>query len=108
MKLIASELNQIIGEYSVRMNTLTELVCSHKPSPFKWSKKELIGHLVDSAQNNIRRFILSQYQEHSQVVYDQDRWVSLNNYQEWELKDLAGLWELLNRQICLLLQNPSM
>mgnify|MGYP003597480034 CR=1 FL=1 len=34
---------------------------SHKPMPNKWSKKEILGHLIDSASNNHHRFIRSQY-----------------------------------------------
>lgn len=80
---------------------------SFKPSPDKWSKKELIGHLIDSAQNNIRRFIVAQYEETPTIVYNQDNWVRINNYQSYSLSDLIQLWYLLNQQICTILNHSS-
>ena len=107
MQSIASELLTTIHEYLPKLKSLTEDGSSIKPSPNKWSKKEVIGHLVDSAQNNIRRFIVAQYDNNPLIVYRQDNWVSINNYQSYELEDLVQLWYLLNKQICSILSNTS-
>ena len=61
--------------------------------------------MIDSAQNNIRRFIISQYEESPHIVYRQDIWVSLSGYQHWNSNDLIELWFLLNKQICTILEN---
>jgi hypothetical protein len=75
-----------------------------KPFPGKWSKKEQLGHLIDSAQNNIRRFIEAQYQPAPPIiVYNQDEWVKLNHYEGHPADDLITLWILLNKQICAIL-----
>ena len=63
------------------------------------SKQEILGHLIDSAQNNIQRFIRGQYETEPALVYDQDQWVAYNDYQQAEAGQLIQLWELLNRQI---------
>jgi hypothetical protein len=55
---------------------------------------------VDSAQSNIRRFIVGQYDERPKIVYNQDQWVTITNYQEYPLTDLIDLWYLLNKHIC--------
>ena len=107
MQSIASELLTTIHEYLPKLKSFTEDGSSIKPSPNKWSKKEVIGHLVDSAQNNIRRFIVAQYDNNPLIVYRQDNWVSINNYQSYELEDLVQLWYLLNKQICSILSNTS-
>ena len=107
MQSIASELLTTIHEYLPKLKLLTEDGSSIKPSPNKWSKKEVIGHLVDSAQNNIRRFIVAQYDNNPLIVYRQDNWVSINNYQSYQLEDLVQLWYLLNKQICSILSNTS-
>ena len=70
-----------------------------KPGPDKWSKKEIIGHLVDSAQINLQRFIRCTYEEKFKLIYEQVEWVEANHYQEAELGHLLSLWELLNRQM---------
>jgi hypothetical protein len=107
MQTTSSQLLTAIIEYLPELNALTDEESSIKPLPNKWSKKELIGHLVDSAQNNIRRFIVAQYEESPVIIYKQDNWVSINNYQSYSLKDLIQLWYLLNKQICSILDNSS-
>jgi hypothetical protein len=98
-------LEAIIPRYSKLLRAVPVTEMDAKPSPGKWSKKEQVGHLIDSAQNNIRRFLEAQYQsEPPTIVYNQDEWVTLNNYQSWPLDELIDLWVLLNRQIVSILQ----
>jgi hypothetical protein len=75
-----------------------------KPSPATWSKKEIIGHLIDSAQNNIRRFVAGQYDHSPKIVYAQDDWVKLQNYQSYDRDELIQLWVLLNKHLCRILK----
>jgi len=74
-----------------------------KPNPIKWSKKELLGHLIDSASNNLRRLIVAQYEQGTKIVYDQDKWVSYQGYQEMSIDHVITLWDLLNRQLALVI-----
>ena len=71
----------------------------HKASPTKWSKQELLGHLADSAYNNIQRFVRAQYEELPIISYNQDEWVALNHYQSYDREALLNLWASLNRHI---------
>lgn len=105
MKLLIRQLQTIIEQYTPKLQQLTEASLNIKPAPGKWSKKEQIGHLVDSAQNNIRRFIEAQYQEQPPViVYNQDEWVKLTDYENYNSTDLIQLWILLNFHICIILR----
>jgi hypothetical protein len=72
---------------------------NHKPSPHKWSKKEIIGHLIDSAQINLQRFVRCTYEENFKLTYDQVEWVQAQRYQEANIQDLISLWDMLNEQI---------
>ena len=94
MKPIADQLEQTINEYLPQLKSLDETTASVKPSPNKWSKKEILGHLVDSAQNNLRRFIVAQYDDNPKIIYRQDDWVRINNYQNARLEELIQLWYL--------------
>lgn len=76
-----------------------------KPSPEKWSKKEILGHLTDSAQINLERFVRCTYEENFKLVYWQNEWVSAKHYQETDAKEILDLWILLNRQIVRVLAN---
>jgi len=89
-------LEKIIHNYTRRLEALPEEVYAWKPQPAKWSKKEILGHLVDSAQNNIRRFIVAQYEDEPVIRYAQDEWVNCSDYQHYPTRDLVVLWTLLN------------
>jgi hypothetical protein len=100
MKNIASELHKTIDKYLSALEAVSEEKFEFKSTPTKWSKKEILGHLADSAQNNIRRFIVAQYDKHPKIVYNQDKWVAITNYQQYQLPDLINLWYSLNKHIC--------
>ncbi len=76
-----------------------------KPSPDKWSKKEVIGHLIDSAQINLQRFVRCTYEENFKLVYEQNTYVAVQHYQDVNIKELLDLWILLNRQIIRVWEN---
>ncbi len=85
---------------------MTEKEWNTRKKKGKWSRKELLGHLVDSAQNNIRRFVVTQYQlDAPHIIYDQDKWVSLQGYNDYSAKELVELWLLLNKHLIHLLEN---
>ena len=62
-----------------------------------WSAKQIVGHLVDSAANNHRRFVLAQYRDDLDFEgYDQDDWVRAQRYDEEDWSQLVGLWRAYN------------
>ena len=107
MQPTIQHLEKIVRIYTRRLEALSDDLYALKPRPEKWSKKETLGHLVDSAQNNIRRFIVAQYEDTPVILYAQDEWVRCAGYQHYPTRDLIVLWNLLNRHICLLLTNMS-
>jgi DinB superfamily len=98
-------LEKIIQNYTPLFQQISEEAWTYKPQAGKWSKKEILGHLIDSAQNNIRRFIVAQYEERPFIKYNQDEWVAISNYQNYNAKDLMDLWALMNKHICIILKN---
>jgi hypothetical protein len=107
MKKIAAHLYKIVDDYSEKLKTLREADFAAKPNAKKWSKKEIAGHLIDSAQSNIRRFVVAQYEDAPFIIYNQDKWVAISNYQNYPIKDLIELWTLLNKHICIILSNTN-
>jgi hypothetical protein len=107
MKSTASELEKIISRRLHDLKEIPEAEFALKPSPVKWSKKEILGHLIDSAESNIRRFVIAQYEESPAIVYNQDKWVAIVNYQQWKTSDIINLWFSLNKQVCEILKNTS-
>ena len=100
-----SELENIITKYSPLLQKLDEEKTSPKAQQNKWSKKELMGHMIDSAQNNIRRFVVVQYEDKPFIRYAQDNWVIAAGYQDYLLEDLIQFWILQNRHLVRVLKN---
>lgn len=72
-----------------------------KISVSKWSKKEILGHLIDSAVNNLQRFTEVQFFDKPYQVrpYNQDESVKYNDYQNKNNQDIIQLWLHLNSHI---------
>lgn len=106
MKNVTNELREIVNSWTMKTSDLPDEEFSAKPLPHKWSKKEVVGHLIDSAQNNLRRFICCQYEETPpKITYQQDFWVAANQYQAMKKDELIQLWRLTNMRICAVLDS---
>jgi len=65
-----------------------------------WSKKEILGHLIDSASNNHQRFVRAQLASHLDFPrYHQNEWVAVQRYAAEPWPDLVNLWLLYNRHL---------
>lgn len=95
---ITTTIPDFIDQTLIRLNQFTENEWVEKPSSEKWSRKEILGHLIDSAMTNIRRLIITQYQQNEKIVYAQDEWVKYGAYHSMLMEDLIFLWSLINRQ----------
>lgn len=80
-----------------------------KPSEAKWSKKEILGHLIDSAINNIQRFTEIQTFEKPYKIrtYNPDELVKSNYYQNKNNQELFDLWMNLNLHILHIVKNQT-
>lgn len=107
MQEIVSQLQSIVTDYTSLLQQVNAKTYTLKPAPNKWSKKEILGHLVDSAQNNIRRFIVPQYEDAPKIIYKQDSWVAISDYQNYPPEDLIALWRLLNNHAAVILSNTT-
>jgi hypothetical protein len=93
------ELRHAVNEATPKLLALGER-SSARPGPQKWSPREIIGHLVDSASNNHGRFVRGQLQEDLVFPgYAQEDWVRIGRYQDAPWDELVGLWRAFNLQI---------
>lgn len=105
MNDLASELNSVIESAEKKLRTITEQQSSKKPSPEKWSSKEILGHLIDSSVNNMIRFVKGQFKNDLVFCgYDQNKWVEAQNYKNAEWNFLIDLWKMNNLQIVRLIK----
>ena len=101
MNCTVSRLNQLVTTCETYLKEANRQQLAAKPKPTQWSKKEILGHLIDSARYNLRRFteIHIKKKPYQVVDYEQDELVAVNDYQSADPKDLTQLWVQLNKQI---------
>lgn len=88
-----------------RLRKMDEAAASQKPRPDKWSPKEILGHLIDSAANNHQRFVRLQLTPRIDLPgYDGDDWVALQRYQDRPWREIIELWQLYNTQLASLIR----
>jgi hypothetical protein len=89
-----------IGAAEPALRALPDASTTVRPSPEKWSPREVIGHLVDSASNNHQRFVRARWKDDLIFdPYEQEGWVEAGDYQNAPWLDLVGLFAAFNRQI---------
>lgn len=96
----AARLRHAVANAEPMLRAISSDDSAIRPAPGKWSPREVIGHLVDSASNNHQRFVRGAWQ--SDLVfpgYEQDGWVELQRYQHESWPDLVTLWASFNRHI---------
>lgn len=77
--------------------SMTEAESETRRTPDKWSTKEIIGHLIDSAANNHARFVAAQFKDDLIFPgYAQEEWVSTQHYQQSSWPLLINLWKSYN------------
>src|SRR5690349_17617835 len=95
-----NKLQNIIQETPSRLHSLGVEKAAIKPAANKWSPKEELGHLLDSAVNNHQRIVRAQMENKLALPgYQQESWVKLHTYQERQWGELINLWTALNQHL---------
>ena len=93
------ELRRAVNEATPKLMALGA-ASAVRPAPRKWSPREIIGHLIDSASNNHQRFVRGQLQEDLVFPgYAQDDWVRIGRYADAPWDELVTLWRTFNLQM---------
>ena len=100
MKNAILKFDQLLNENSNYFLTIDPAMLEEKKLG-KWSKKEILGHLIDSAIHNLVRFTEINYiaKPYRHRPYNQIDLVNLNQYQTKDINELNQLWLSLNKQI---------
>ncbi len=95
------KLQQLLDKGFEYFSKTSELKLSEKPSLSQWSKKELLGHLIDSGINNLQRFTEIQFKPkpYQLINYNQNELVIANNYQQANTKNILAFWIAINTRI---------
>ena len=80
-----------------RLSQISEEQSTKPLADGKWSRKEVIGHLIDSAANNHARFVRAQLDNNLVFPgYEQEKWVAIQRYNEEPWGQLVALWHHYN------------
>lgn len=100
MQKTGETLISIIHNVNPEMKQISETNARMERGPGKWSRIEIVGHLIDSATNNHRRFVLAHFQDDLMFDgYSQDDWVRVQDYQHQNWIWLIDFWANYNQLI---------
>jgi hypothetical protein len=94
---LSVRLRQVVALEDPLLNAIADSAADVSPRAGAWSKKQELGHLIDSATNNRVRFIKAALEgKLDGPSYDARGWVDMGGYADMSWSDLAGLWKALN------------
>src|SRR5947209_18421226 len=77
--------------------SIPEEQSSHTLREGGWSRKEILGHLIDSALNNHQRFVRAALDGfYEGPSYEQDGWVAMHGYRSMDWSTLLEHWRSQN------------
>jgi hypothetical protein len=99
MENIYNELNSLVNVFYRKYKDLGNEITSKRPGTDKWTLKEIIGHLIDSASNNHQRFVRLQIVD--ELIFpgygkDNSKWLEIEKYNELNFSDIILLWKQYN------------
>jgi hypothetical protein len=98
--VLAADLHAALAEGLVAFVGIDEELSRVRLKPDGWCAREIVGHLIDSACNNHRRWIVGQTPGLATFDgYDQNVWVSRQQYAEESWADVVALWAAYNRHL---------
>lgn len=94
-----AELREALDAASYSLSSLDEAAADAPRAGGGWTRKQILGHLIDSANVNLQRFLRGQVQPGFSLLYPQNEFVELNAYTDRSFTDLLALWLAVNRQL---------
>ena len=93
------DLRTLLHELPRELQAVSETAAGQQRPNGGWSRKEILGHLIDSATVNHQRFVRAQLATGVSLFYEQNQWVDLQHYRDRPWKELVVLWTALNRHL---------
>ena len=101
----AQALSEALSASLPALRAVSEEASARPRQEGKWSRKQVLGHLIDSAANNHQRFVRAQGTDRLVLPgYAQEAWVEAQRYQERPWSELVELFAALNRHLVHVMQ----
>jgi len=90
---------------AVRLSAITEQRAAEPTHPGGWLRKEVLGHLLDSAANNHQRFVRAALDgSYAGPGYEQEAWVKFHGYAQMPWAELLTEWRQRNALLSRIVQ----
>ena len=100
MKELSRELLRTIDIAELQLQKISDMQSSEPVLRGGWSRKQVIGHLIDSASNNHQRFVRASLESSLDFpAYDQDGWVRVQSVEGADWRQMLSLWSAYNRYL---------
>ena len=108
MTAYITDLRDTVDRTAAELTKLEPDLAARRPGPARWSIKEIVGHLIDSAANNHQRFVRAPSMKDLVFDgYDQDAWVAAQRYQDAPWPEVVVLWRAYNLHIARVMEAVS-
>ena len=100
MKELSTQLLEVVETAEPKLRKTNELESTKPVLSGGWSRKEVIGHLIDSASNNHQRFVRAALAASLDFpAYDQVGNARVQAFQQADWLMLVSLWAAYNRYL---------
>jgi hypothetical protein len=100
MKELSESLLRVVDAAEPKMHEIGEAEAADAVLHGGWSRKQVVGHLIDSASNNHQRFVRAALQPELEFPgYDQDGNIRVQAVAEADWSLLISLWAAYNRYL---------
>lgn len=95
---MTTNLLSVVAAAEAALQGRTEAWWNEPYAPGKWQRRQLLGHLIDSASNNHQRFVRAQLQDvYEGPRYDQEGCVRVQGFDTVPIPVLLALFGSFNR-----------
>jgi len=108
---VTREVASLVEEWVIKLSELPDEVITGRRNSQNRTIKQILGHLIDSASNNIHRYVHLQYRENPLEFPNyasegnNDRWIAIQQYQSEEWEKMIRLWMYLNYHLIHVVKN---
>ena len=105
---LISQLRQLLDRVPLALQSISDEQAASGSGPDKWSAKQELGHLLDSAIVNHYRWVRVLSEDNPTLPgYNGPYWVSVHTYQQRNWTDLIDTWQRLNQHMLMLAEGIS-
>lgn len=111
---ITNELLQGIDTWEPVLSKLPNGIITNNQNSQNRTIKQILGHMADSASNNLHRIVHLQYQD-SPLCFpnyatkgNNDRWISIQHYQNEDWENLIQYWKYNHLHLIHVIKNVNL